>query len=227
MDVSRSARLLAIIAAIFVTCLIVGDLIGCKLVDVHMGPLVATLSVGMLTFPVTFVLTDVLNEFYGARVARFITMVAFFVAVAVFGVVMLSVHVPWSAVVSAEGYTGTTPNAFANVFAGSQRLLAASLTAYLVGQLCDIYVFTRLKRLTHSRLLWLRATGSTVVSQLLDTLVVQYLAFAGVVPTGVINRVIASSYVVKFLIALALTPVLYLAHALIEKRFELKPAEVH
>jgi queuosine precursor transporter len=219
-------RILLVLSGMFVICLSVGDLISPKLFDVDAGSFHATMSVGMLAFPFTFVLTDVLNEFYGARVARYVTFVAFAFAVLVFVLLACAIAVPWSSAIDAPDYGGVMPAEFNKVFAGSQRILIASLCAFLVGQFGDIYVFQRLKSLTGSRMLWLRATGSTVVSQFIDTVIVQYIAWVGVLPGTVIFRLLWSSYAVKFLIALGLTPVLYFSNAVLERRFGMRAAEV-
>ncbi|MBC7793872.1 MAG: queuosine precursor transporter [Clostridia bacterium] len=228
MDVAldHRTRVLLVLVGLFVIALGVGDLISPKLFDIGLGPLHATMSAGMIAFPLTFVVTDILNEFYGARVARFVTFLAFAFAVLVFLLVTVAIAMPWSAVIGAPGYAGVMPQEFDKVFGGSQRILLASLCAFLVGQLGDIYVFTRLKKLTANRKLWLRVTGSTVVSQFLDTVILQYIAWTGVLPGTVIMRLLWSSYAVKFLIAVGLTPVLYAANALLERRFGLRPAEV-
>ena len=177
MNLDRRIQLFVVLAAVFVTSLVAGDIIGVKLFEVHLGPVLAVMSAGMLLFPVTFLLTDILNEFYGKRVARFVTWVGFFMAIFTFVFITVAVRVPWAPMTEAAGYSGTVAGAFNNVFAGSQRILMASIVAYLVGQFADIAVFNLIKRTTQNRMLWLRATGSTVVSQLIDTVVVQYIAW--------------------------------------------------
>jgi uncharacterized integral membrane protein (TIGR00697 family) len=219
-------RILLVLTGLFVICLSVGDLISPKLFDVDLGLFSATMSVGMLAFPITFILTDLLNEFYGARVARFVTFAAFAFAVFVYLLLAVAMVMPWSAVIQAPDYTGVMPSDFDKVFNGSRRILVASLCAFVIGQLGDIYVFQRLKRLTQDRMLWLRATGSTLVSQLVDTIVIQYLAWYQILSNDVIVKLLFSSYAVKFLIAVGLTPVIYLANAVFERRFGMRPAEV-
>jgi len=216
-------KLFVILAALFITSLIVGDIIGVKLVEVHLGSIVAVMSVGMLPFPVTFLLTDLLNEFYGKKAARFVTFTGFFMAVFCFVVIALSVGLPWAPLTQAAEYSGTVEKSFDNVFSGSQRILVASMVAYLSAQLIDISVFNFLKQRTHNRMLWLRATGSTVVSQLMDTVVVQVVAWTGVLPADVIIRIILTSYLVKLLVAVGLTPLIYAGHALLQERLGIHP----
>ncbi|MBZ4396539.1 queuosine precursor transporter [Myxococcus faecalis] len=223
MQLDRRMQLFVVLAAVFVTALVVGDLIAVKLFEVHLGGVVAVMSIGILPFPVTFLLTDILNEFYGKRTARFVTWVGFFMAIFAFAVIAIAVQVPIAPLTRAPDYQGTVESAFNNVFDGSQRILVASMAAYLVGQFTDIALFNLLKRVTKNRLLWLRATGSTLVSQLIDTVVMQFVAWTGVLPTKVIVGIVLSSYVVKVLVAVGLTPFIYLGHSLVERKLGIKP----
>jgi uncharacterized integral membrane protein (TIGR00697 family) len=223
MILDRRIQLFVVLAGVFVTSLVVGDIIGVKLFEVKLGPVVAVMSVGMLPFPVTFLLTDILNEFYGKKAARFITWVGFFMAIFAFVVIAIAVQVPWAPLTRGKGWEGAVEGSFNNIFAGSQRILAASMVAYLVGQFCDIAIFNLLKRVTHNKLLWLRATGSTLVSQLIDTVVVQFVAWSGLLPVGTIFEIIYTSYAVKLLVAVGLTPFIYLGHAFVERKLGIQP----
>src|SRR5688572_12273164 len=175
-------RLFVILAGIFSTCLIVGDIIGGKLIQVTFLQQTFTLTVGMIPFPVTFLLTDVLNEFYGKRVARFVTLIGFGLAVLSYVFIFVAGAIPIAAMAQAPDWQGVTEGAFQNVFLGSQRMIVASLTAYMVAQFVDIGVFHALKRVTGSRFIWLRSTGSTVFSQLIDTVVINLVAWTGLLP---------------------------------------------
>lgn len=223
MILDRRIQLFVVLAGLFVTSLVVGDIIGVKLFEVKLGPVLAVMSIGMLPFPVTFLLTDILNEFYGKKAARFVTWVGFGMAVFAFVVIGIAVQVPWAPLTRAPDFSGTVENSFNNVFGGSQRILVASMIAYLVGQFCDIAIFNLLKRVTQNKLLWLRATGSTLVSQLIDTTVVQFVAWTAVLPTATIFNIIFTSYAVKMLVAVGLTPFIYLGHALVERKLGIKP----
>jgi uncharacterized integral membrane protein (TIGR00697 family) len=103
---------------------------------------------------------------------------------------------------------------FRSVFGWSRRLYVASLSAYMVGQLLDITVFTALRRVTKHRMLWLRATGSTVASQLIDTAVVTFALYTGAKSTPFILQLIVNQYLVKLALAVSLTPLIYAIHAL-------------
>jgi queuosine precursor transporter len=216
-------RLFLILFGIFSTCLIVGDIIGGKLIQTQLFGQTFTLTVGMIPFPVTFLLTDVLNEFYGQRAARFVTLVAFGLAVLAYAFIFLAGAIPIADMTRAPDWTGVTEAAFQTVFLSSQRIIFASLCAYIVSQFVDIAVFHMLKGLTRSRLLWLRATGSTAVSQLIDTVVINLVAWGGMMSLDSILNMIVSSYTLKLVIALGLTPAIYLAHALVERGMGIQP----
>jgi uncharacterized integral membrane protein (TIGR00697 family) len=200
----RKQHLYLWLAGIFVTALVVGDLIGGRFFHVA-G---VDLSAGMLFFPLTFVLTDVINEFYGAVGAKRLTYLGLGMA----GISFLFINITLALPTSTKGLP---PEAVAAVLGSSRRLYIASLSAYLFGQLSDITIFGIFRRLTGHRMIWLRATGSTLVSQAVDTLVVNFVFLSGKESTGDIGRIVLHSYVIKILFAVGLTPVIYAAHGLI------------
>lgn len=225
-----SQHMYVILCACFITALIIADIIGSKLIVVgpmdipldwipfvglsaaHINPLI--LSAGIIPFPLTFVLTDLINEFYGKESARFITFLG--LGMAIFAVTLLYV----TRIIPAADNSPIPFEAFNTVFGLSGRMFLASLTAYLIGQVLDIQVFHFLRHMTHEKMLWLRATGSTVVSQLVDSLLVTFIAFSGKLPVGQITEVAVNNYGIKFLIAVALTPLLYLGHSVIYRLIE-------
>jgi uncharacterized integral membrane protein (TIGR00697 family) len=214
-----------VLTASFITCLLVGDIIGVKLFQFDdAGHFV--ISLGMVPFPITFLLTDLLNEFYGKRAARFVTWIGFAMAVLTFVVIQVVVVLPPAPFTLGADWTGTTPSAIDNVFGGSKRILFASMVAYISAQLLDIAVFNALKRLTNNRMLWLRATGSTAVSQLLDTVVVQIIAWVGVLSPSKIVALVVTSYVVKLAVAVGLTPLIYAGHSLMERWLDIQPVRL-
>ena len=205
------------LAGLFVTALVVGDLIGGRFFRVA-G---VDLSGGMLLFPLTFVLTDVINEFYGPLGARRITYLGLGTATFAFLAISLILVLPTSDV-------GTAPDLVAKVLGTSQRLFLASLTAYFLGQLSDIAIFGLLRRVTGHRMIWLRATGSTLVSQLIDSFVVLYIAFVlgpQHWPIPLFLAVGTVNYAYKFVVAIAATPLVYLGHRLIERHLGHETAE--
>lgn len=216
-------KLFVVLAGVFTTCLVVGDIIGGKLIQTSLFGQTITLTVGMIPFPVTFLLTDLLNEFYGKRAARFVTLVGFSMAVLAYAFIYIAAVIPIAEMTRTDDWNGVKHEAFDNVFMGSMRMIVASLMAYLVAQFADIGVFHLLRRLTRGRYLWLRATGSTVVSQAIDTLTISLVAWWGLMGVGDIVNIMFSSYSVKFLIALGLTPAIYAGHALVQRFLALEP----
>jgi len=216
-------RLFVVLATVFVTCLVVGDIIGGKLIETTIFGKQFLLTVGMIPFPVTFLLTDVLNEFYGKRAARFVTVVGFCMALLTLVFIWIAGEIPIAGLAKQTGWDGVTEAGFANVFLGSKRILLSSMVAYLVSQLTDIVVFHRLKRISNNRLLWLRATGSTLVSQLIDTAVITNLAWFEKLSGADKLNMIISSYSLKIMIAVALTPAVYLIHVLVERGLGIAP----
>jgi queuosine precursor transporter len=208
-DLDRKQKFYVWLTGLFVAALITADLIGGKVFRI--GSI--DLSVGMLAFPLTFLLTDIVNEFYGTAGARRLTFIGLGVAIFVFAILKLAVALP----TSPESLL--TADQFERVFGLSSRLFIASLSAYLIGQLLDISVFLMLRKLTGHRLLWLRATGSTVLSQAVDTLVVTSGLMLGNKPLTYILTVVRNSYLLKLAIAIGLTPLIYLGHAIMRRHF--------
>ncbi len=211
----RRAKVYLYLCGVFLTALLIGDTIGSKLfeVDIPLGltTLHATLSVGAIWFPVTFLLTDVINEFYGSEGARFVTFLGFWMAILSFIILLAARKIP------AASFSPIAQDTFDNVFGNANRIFFASLVAYLIGQLVDISIFQAAKKLTQSKHIWLRSTGSTLISQLVDTLVVTWVAFYGILDPAVLKRAAITSYVVKVMLAVGLTPVIYALHGLIHR----------
>lgn len=219
---SRAQKLYFVLGALFIACLVVGDIIGgAKIVELgHVGDWPVRFAVGMIAFPLTFVITDLLNDFYGPRATRFLSYVGLGMLAVTFGILLAA-----SALPAAEKTTFPV-EWFDGIFGGSLRLIVASMTAYFVGQLLDIYFFGVLKRLARGRYLWLRATGSTLLSQLVDSVIVSFVLFWGTMSVREIWVIVANSYVLKFVIAIAMTPVIYLGHGLMHRYFALQPLPV-
>jgi uncharacterized integral membrane protein (TIGR00697 family) len=172
-EFTRAQLLYVWLAALFSASLIMADIVGVKLFKIGspVGDVIHTC--GMLTFPLTFLITDLVNEYYGKRAARRMTYIALVMALFAFLVMNVSLAMP-----PLPGGPVEEP-AFRAVFASARLMYVASLVAYLVGQLLDVTVFGFMKRLTQGRLIWLRATGSTVISQVFDSLVVTTLFLKG------------------------------------------------
>ena len=210
----RKHRAFVFLAALFVSALVVGDFIGGKFFT-FAG---RTFSSGIIPFPLTFVLTDVVNEFYGKEGARRLTYVGLVAALFVWGTINLALLLPTSA------DSPIADGVFRSAFGTSARLYLASLTAYMIGQLLDISIFGILRRMTGHRLLWLRSTGSTVLSQAIDSLSVSFVFLVGTRPMNFIVSNAANNYVGKLIMAVLLTPLIYLGHALFHRHLNLSEA---
>lgn len=207
-------QLYLVLVSLFVTCLLVADIVAGKYFQV--GSL--EMSVGTVTFPIAFLLTDIVNEYYGRPGARLMTAIGMAMLVVAFALIYMSRVLP----VSPGTYVHQP--AFDEVFGVSMRLFAASLVAYLISQIVDIHAFHLVKTVTESRHLWLRAIGSTVLSQVVDTFVVNFGALAGVRSTADILAIVGTSYLYKIVVATLLTPLCYVAHDIITRRMKIEPA---
>ena len=199
----RKQRFFIFLTALFVAALVSGDFVGGKFFT-FAG---LTFSAGVIPFPLTFVLTDVVNEFYGQEGARRLTFAGLFAAVFVWFVITLALALP-----TAKG-SPVGDDIFRGAFGVSSRLYLASLAAYLIGQLLDISIFQLLRRMTGHRLIWLRATGSTVLSQAVDSLAVSFVFLVGTRPVDFILSNAANNYLGKLAMAILLTPLIYAGHA--------------
>jgi hypothetical protein len=208
-------RLFAYLCATFVACLLLGDVIGGKTIRTPMGPI----SVGIIPFPVTFLLTDIVNDFYGRRGARFLTWLGFWMAVLAWIVLQIS------NALGVDDSTYFTQAEFAKIFGGSAQLFVASIVAYMIGQFLDIQVFQFWKALTQSRHLWLRATGSTLLSQGIDTVTINVIfwKWTAIKEWDWIFRKIGREYGIKLVVAIALTPVVYALHGFIVRGMGIEP----
>ena len=205
----RKQRFFVLLTALFVAALVTGDFVGGKFF-VAFGH---TFSAGIVPFPLTFVLTDLVNEFYGTHGARRITLAGLVAAVFTWAVITLALQLPTSP-------ESPIPDAvFRNAFGTSARLYVASLTAYVIGQLLDISIFHALRRLTGHHMLWLRSTGSTVISQVIDSLAVSFVFLVGSKPLAFIVSNAFHNYLGKLAMAILLTPLIYLGHGLFNRYF--------
>ena len=209
----------------FMVCLVVGDLVGGKVTRIVAFGSEWPFSAGQLAFPVTFILTDILNEFYGRAVVRRVTLIAFMMVGLTLAIVYAAGAMPWAAMTRSSDWDGVTPREFDIVFTQATKIQLSSMAAFLVASFVDISVFSMLKRATGSRMLWLRATGSTAVSQLIDTVVISALVWGSKMTFDQYVSVVMTSYLIKLTVAILITPVLYALHSLIEKRFGIEPAK--
>lgn len=208
-----------ILSGIFIANALLAEIIGAKLIQ--FGPF--TLSLGVIIWPVVFVTTDLINEYFGKRGVRNLSLFTAGLVAYAFMVFFIGMEIP------AVSFSPVQDGPFATVFGQSQWIILGSITAFLVSQLVDVFVFWMIRARTKGKLLWLRATGSTVVSQLVDTFIV---GFIGLYLPGVLGQLAAgqeamtfqqllvtclSGYTFKLIVAVSLTPVIYLAHSIIDR----------
>ncbi|HET6224714.1 MAG TPA: queuosine precursor transporter [Bacteroidia bacterium] len=207
---SKREMIFIIMAGIFITNAVVAELIGGKLIQI--GPFI--MSIGIIPWPVVFLTTDLINEYYGKDgVRRLSIMTASLIAYA-FVILFVAIKVP-----AAVGISTVSDAQFSAVFGQSLWIIVASIIAFLVSQSVDVFIFWLLRDKTGSKMIWLRSTGSTAISQLIDTFIVLGIAFwlPGKMTTAVYLNASLTNYTFKLLIAVVLTPIIYVGHNLVEK----------
>ncbi len=200
---ARADFVFLVLAGLFIGSLVVCNLIANKFLEADLGFKVFVLSAGALPYPVTFLVTDLLSEVYGQRRANQVVRAGFVVSLFVLGVLWLGAQFPAIPDSMVDDAT------YDRVFHSAWRVIAASMTAYLVAQFVDIRLFHFWKRLTRGKHLWLRNNASTVLSQLLDSALVVLVLFAGQWPAEQMVSVILDLWLFKALVALADTPLFY------------------
>lgn len=190
---------LILLAGIFFTALFVSNVISTKLFT--MGSIV--LTAGLLTYPLTFLISDSICEVYGKSTAKKVVLIGLFTNLLMLVFFYGAIHLPpagfWEMQTEFEMILGAVP-----------RVVGASLVAYFISQLFDVHLFHKLKELTKGKHLWLRNNGSTLTSQLLDSVIFITIAFAGTMPLGALLTMMATQYLVKLVIAIGDTPFVYL-----------------
>jgi len=227
-------RLFVLLSAVFITNALMAEMIGVKIFSAestlgmdpaHLNILGFTmdfnLTAGVLIWPVVFITTDLINEYFGKPGVKRISYLTAILISYSFIVVFLTIKLPpagwWIDGTDQEGNPINMHNAYGAIFGQSQRIILGSITAFLIGQLTDVFIFQKLRKITGSKMLWLRATGSTLVSQLIDSYVVLFIAFYGKYPTEQLVATGITNYMYKFLVAILMTPVIYFGHSLIDK----------
>lgn len=199
-----------ILAGIFITNAVTAELIGGKLIQV--GPFV--LSMGILPWPIVFIVTDLINEYFGKQGVKRLSLITAGLISYCFIILFFAMKIPEAKVISP-----VSNEAFKQVFGQSNLIIIGSITAFLVAQFLDVTFFNYFKEKTGDKMLWLRSTGSTVFSQLIDSFVVGGIAFylPGIWTTSQYVEFSFTGYAFKLVIAVLLTPLIYLGHYLIEK----------
>jgi uncharacterized integral membrane protein (TIGR00697 family) len=200
---------LSLVAALFVTCLIVSNIIAVKVVSIG----ILTFPAAVILFPVSYILGDVLTEVYGYARARQIIWTGFFCNILAVTAIWLSIGLPASPFWTA-GYYATaeaSQQAYAALFGFAPRILAASFVAYLFGEFLNAFILARMKIATEGRHLWMRTIGSTLVGQLADSTVFILLAFFGTLPTALIGQMVVTQWLLKSGYEVLMTPFTYAA----------------
>ena len=239
----KPTRLFLILGGFFIANALIAEVIGVKIFSLEktigISPLELNilgnqfsfnLTAGVLLWPVVFIMTDIINEYYGIKGVRFLSILAAVLISFAFIVFQGAIHLTpadfWVSNYESRGIANAN-NAYASILGQSSWIIIGSLVAFLIGQLLDVYIFHKIKKMTGEKNIWLRATGSTLVSQFIDSFVVLFIAFyigPRISPgqgtawsLGLVMTICIGNYIYKFIVAVVLTPVIYLVHNFIEK----------
>lgn len=240
---NKPTRLFLVLSGIFITNALIAEFIGVKIFSLEetLGLKPAdiklfgstysfNLTCGVILWPVVFIMTDIINEYYGMKGVRFLSWLTIiliaFGFLMVFGAIRTAPNNWWVTSRQENGIDDMNV-AFNGVYGQGLGIIIASMTAFLLSQLIDVFVFHKIKKITGEKWIWLRATGSTVISQLIDSFVVLLIAFyfypalvKGQGKPWPIDQLLAIcfvNYIYKFTVAILLTPIIYLIHGFIEK----------
>jgi uncharacterized integral membrane protein (TIGR00697 family) len=235
---TKESRLLLILGSFLIANAILAEFIGVKIFTVEgslgiqkfnmdmfgVPDLSFNMSAGVITWPLIFIMTDIINEYFGIKQVRFLSILAAILISYAFLVVGFAMNlVPsdfWiNQTINNESLNMN--NAFSAIFGQGMWIIVGSIIAFLIGQMVDVVIFHRIKKMTGERFLWLRATGSTLASQFIDSFVVIFIAFyinpqynwswQMVAAIGIVN------YSYKFIVAVLMTPLLYVVHNIIDR----------
>lgn len=205
MKFDKKTNLYFWLSATFITFLLMAEVTGSKLIS-FLG---FTLTMGVIPFPITFLITDILNEFYGKKAVKHTTFLGMVMILFAYAIIVIDLKIPATPISPVDDHS------FQTVFANSGLVIIGSIIAYLIGQLIDIQVFHYLRMKTKEKHIWLRATGSTIISQLIDSFVVIFIAFGSTLPLEKLISISTTNFTYKLGIAILLTPAVYLSHSII------------
>ncbi len=237
----KSVKLFIVLAGLFVTTAIVAEVIGGKIFSLEatlgfepfdwsilgVEGLGFNLTTGVILWPVIFIMTDVINEYFGVKRVRFLSYMTvgliLFAFVMIYGAIYSTPNEWWTSTsgLDVSDSTNSISNmnlAFRKIMGQGLWIIAGSTVAFLVGQIVDVFVFQKIRKITGENKVWLRATGSTLVSQFIDSYVVLIIAFyfGANWDLGMVLAIGTVNYIYKFMVAILLTPVIYLAHSVID-----------
>nr|WP_315172612.1 queuosine precursor transporter [uncultured Flavobacterium sp.] len=207
---TKKELVFVILAGIFITNAVVAELIGGKLIQI--GPFV--MSIGILPWPIVFLTTDLINEYFGEKGVKKLSIITACLIAYAFIILLLAITIP-----AAKGISPVNDKQFQAVFGQSMWIIVGSIIAFLVSQLIDVTVFWFFKKKTGNQKIWLRTTGSTIISQLFDSFIVLGIAFwlPGKINFNTFISSALTGYTFKLCVAVVLTPLIYLGHYLIKK----------
>ncbi len=232
----KSVKLFILLAGLFVSNALIAEMIGGKIFSLEStlgfdpvlfslfgeNNLSFNLTAGVLLWPIVFIMTDIINEYYGMKGVRFLSYLTVilisFAFIATYSAIKLS-PADWWKTVNVEKGIPDMQLAFSQIFGQGLWIIFGSIIAFLFGQLLDVFIFHKIKKITGEKNIWLRATGSTLISQFIDSFVVIFIAFkiGQGWPFPKVMAIALVGYSYKFLMAIAMTPLLYVVHWLIEK----------
>lgn len=207
---TRKEFVFVILAGIFITNAVTAELIGGKLIQI--GPFV--MSIGILPWPIVFLTTDLINEYFGEKGVRKLSLITACLIAYSFLILLFAMTIP-----AAKGISPVTDEQFQAVFGQSMWIIVGSIVAFLASQLIDVSMFWFFKNRTGDSKIWLRTTGSTLVSQLFDSFIVLGIAFwlPGKINFETFLSSALTGYTFKLSIAIILTPLIYAGHYTIKK----------
>jgi len=212
-------RLYYVLGALFIAALITCNLIANKFISIDLGFKTFIISAGVLPYPITFLITDILSELYGRKRTTHVVLSGLFASVFVLLILWLGAQFP------AIENSPVDDSTFNQVFQNAWRVIAASMLAYIVAQLVDVRLFHFWKGLTKGRMLWVRNNFSTILSQFIDTTLVVVVLFIGVESSATMFDYIVDGWFFKVLCALLDTVVIYAFMAWARKFFSLRLGE--
>ncbi|MET0466920.1 MAG: queuosine precursor transporter [Chitinophagaceae bacterium] len=240
---NKPTRLFLILAGFFIANALIAEVIGVKIFSLEKTFGIApfeislfgntfsfNLTAGVLLWPVVFIMTDTINEYYGMKGVRFLSFLAVGLIAYTFIMFQGAIHLTpadfWTGNYAAQGITDADV-AYRSILGQSSWIIIGSLVAFLIGQILDVWIFHKIKQMTGEKKIWLRSTGSTVISQFVDSFVVLFIAFyiGPRISSGqgqpwsfaLVMTICVGNYIYKFFMAVVLTPVIYLVHNLIER----------
>lgn len=235
----KSTRLFIILAGFFIANAMIAEFMGVKIfsledslgipranVNLFGSKFSFHLTAGVLLWPVVFIMTDIINEYYGRRGVKFLSYITIGLITYAFLMFNGAIHLRPSEYFTIGRGIDNADHAFRGIFGQGLWIIVGSMVAFLIGQLLDVLIFHRIKKMTGEKNIWMRATGSTLVSQLIDSFVVLFIAFyvgrrlqTGQGDPWSLHQIAVTgtgNYIYKFLAAILLTPVIYLIHGWIE-----------